>query len=133
MGGGHHGALQVWQDQTNRIDKSNKYNCQASSLTAGRVHQDETSTVHNAWQLQVITVGLNPIFVFKPRPETNQGFVAELCHSCSNDLSQFRVKDLEQFAFCIYFLNHEVTKYVTPIGVKLHWFFRIQLKAMDQA
>eukprot|EP00092_Neocalanus_flemingeri_P030050 GFUD01032626.1.p1 GENE.GFUD01032626.1~~GFUD01032626.1.p1 ORF type:complete len:825 (+),score=217.37 GFUD01032626.1:35-2509(+) len=43
----------------------------------------------------------------KPSPEDSKEFMSDLCQSMSGQMSQMRLKDLEQFTFCLFFLNHK--------------------------
>jgi len=43
----------------------------------------------------------------KPSPEDSREFMTELCESMIGQLDQMRLKDLEQFTFCLFFLNNK--------------------------
>ena len=44
----------------------------------------------------------------KPAPSDSLEFTKELCESMRKDLHRMRLKDLEQFTFCLFFLNHKI-------------------------
>jgi len=43
----------------------------------------------------------------KPSPDISGPFLSELCQSMVGQLNRMRLKDLEQFTFCLFFLNHK--------------------------
>ena len=62
----------------------------------------------------------------KPSPEYSREFTSKLCKSMVGQLNQMRLKDLEQFTFCLYFLNHRsinrvISKEIGESMLKCDW------------
>jgi len=82
-------------------------------------HLHKLNTYTKLRMLQFILPG-------KPSPENSREFISELCESMVGHLNQMRLKDLEQFTFCLYFLNHKninrrISKEIGESMLKCDW------------